>query len=51
MSKVSTTSGACWNGGSAIGRDGREVARAVVPIDWDSEEAISIVERVLYTAP
>lgn len=34
-----------------IGKDGREVARAVGPIDWDSEEAISMIGRVLYPAP
>ena len=30
-----------------IGRDGREVGRAVGPIDWDSEEAMSTIDRVL----
>jgi thiol-disulfide isomerase/thioredoxin len=34
-----------------IGKDGRELARAVGPIDWDSEEAISTIERALYPAP
>jgi thiol-disulfide isomerase/thioredoxin len=34
-----------------IGRDGREVARAVGPIDWDSAEVITTIERVLYPAP